>query len=107
MYQRICNGAIDYPPGLDPVTKSLLDGLLRVNPSTRLGCTAIGAEERKTHPWFHGIDWGKVLAHRYHLPLMPMVEDDGDSSNFADYSDTSYFQDVLGGKPCNVHFDAF
>jgi serine/threonine protein kinase len=107
MYQKICKGSVDYPPGLDPVTKSLLDGLLRVDASTRLGCTAIGAEEIKAHPWFHGIDWGKVLAHRYQPPLMPMVEDEGDSSNFADYSDTSYFQDVLGGKPSNVHFDAF
>jgi serine/threonine protein kinase len=107
MYQKICKGEVVYPPELDPVTKSLLDGLLRIDASTRLGCTAIGAEEIKAHPWFHGIDWGKVYAHRYQPPLMPMVENEGDSSNFADYSDTSYFQDVLGGRPINVHFQGF
>jgi hypothetical protein len=85
----------------------LLEGLLTVDPSRRFGCTAIGAEEIKEHPWFRGIDWGKVYAHRYKPPLLPMVEGDGDSSNFADYSDATPYRDVMVGRPVAVEFAQF
>jgi serine/threonine protein kinase len=106
MYQRICRGEVDYPE-MDSITRDLIEGLLRVDPSKRLGCAAIGAREIKDHPWFHGIDWDKIYAQRYAPPLMPIVENDGDSSNFADYSDTAYFQDVLAAHPVDVVFDDF
>jgi serine/threonine protein kinase len=107
MYQRICRGDVEYPPTMDPVTRNLLDGLLRVDASRRLGCTAIGAEEIKQHPWFQGIDWRKVLTQRYTPPLLPMVESDGDSSNFADYSDPSAYRELISGHPIDVHFAGF
>jgi hypothetical protein len=57
--------------------------------------------------WFHGIDWEKVFAHSYLEPLIPMVQNECEMICFADYSDTSYFQDILGGRPINVHFQGF
>ena len=107
MYQKICRGSMFFPRSVDPVTKSLISGLLNIDPSKRLGCTAIGAEEIKAHPWFQGIDWAKVYAHRYQAPLIPIVENDGDSSNFADYSDASSIQDVLATQSVHVDFEGF
>jgi serine/threonine protein kinase len=107
MYQRICRGEVMYPPDMDPVTRNLVEGLLNVDASARLGCTAIGAEEIKQHRWFQGVDWGKVYAHRYKPPLLPMVEREGDSSNFADYSDATLYRDVMVGRPVDVEFAQF
>jgi serine/threonine protein kinase len=107
MYQRICRGEVFYPLEMDRVTRDLLEGLLKVDQSARLGCTAIGAEEIKQHPWFQGIDWGKVYGHRYTPPLLPMIESDGDSSNFADYSDAEAYRDVMVGGPVDIDFTQF
>jgi serine/threonine protein kinase len=107
MYQRICRGEVVYPPELDPLTVDLLRGLLRVDASARLGCTAIGAEEIKRHAWFRGIDWAKAYAHRYQPPLMPMIEGPGDASNFPDYTDSPEYEDVISGTPVDVAFEGF
>lgn len=95
MYQNICKGEVNYPPFIDQITRDLLQGLFQVEPSKRLGSTTAGAEEIKNHPWFSGIEWSKVYNHRYQPPLLPVVADGGDSSNFADYSDQlSSYMDV-------------
>jgi hypothetical protein len=80
---------------------------LKVDPSKRLGCTAIGAEEIKQHPWFFGVDWTNRFQQKYTPPLLPMVESEGDSSNFADYSDQLDYQDVLSGNPVDIQFEGF
>lgn len=106
MYSKICRGQVYFPSTIDPITKSLIQGLLQVDPSKRLGCTAIGAKEIMDHQWFQGIDWNKVYNHRYQAPLVPIVEDEGDSSNFADYSDPSLIMDVIATEDM-PHFDGF
>jgi serine/threonine protein kinase len=90
-YQLICQGEFSFPIGIDETTQDLIRGLLEVDVSKRLGCTAAGAEEIKSHPWFGGIEWDKIYNHQYQPPLVPLVEDMADTQNFADYSaeDTS------------------
>ena len=104
MYLKICRGAVNFPNKMDPVSKSLIQGLLQVDKTKRLGATSIGAEEIKQHPWFRGVDWKKVYAHRYQCPLIPVVESPGDSSNFADFSNTNDFHDVLDAPPVDYKF---
>ncbi|KAH0788077.1 Pkinase-domain-containing protein [Histomonas meleagridis] len=107
MYQKICRGQVYFPDYIDPITADFLEGLLTVDATHRLGCTAIGAEEIKQHQWFQGIDWSKVYHMRYQPPLVPIVEDDGDSSNFADYSDPATIQEVVATRPFDVYFEGF
>lgn len=107
MYQMICRGQVKYPSCVDAITKSLLEGFFQVDQSKRLGCTAAGAEEIKAHPWFQGIDWNKVYNHRYQPPLMPVVEDEGDSANFADYSDQASYYEVLSDNQPGPYFEGF
>jgi serine/threonine protein kinase len=107
MYQRICKGEVVYPPEFDALTIDLFRGLLRVDPSARLGCTAIGAEEIKKHPWFRGINWVKTYNHRYQPPLMSMIEGPGDASNFPDYTECPEYQDMTSGSPVKIHFEGF
>jgi serine/threonine protein kinase len=91
MFQLICQGEFSFPIGTDDLTQDLINGLLTVDATRRLGCAAAGAEEIMQHAWFGGIDWVKVLEHRYNAPLVPYVDDLADPINFAHYDgiDTS------------------
>lgn len=54
--------------------------MLDKEPSRRLG--ARGVEEIKTHPYFHGVQWDDVYHFRIQPPFFPVVQGDGDTSNF-------------------------
>lgn len=104
MYLKICRGKVHYPSYIDPITKSLLSGLLQVDRFKRLGGTTIDAEEIKEHQWFRGVNWDKVHDHKYQCPLIPVFNGPGDSSNFADYSNPDDIADVLDAPPVDVIF---
>jgi serum/glucocorticoid-regulated kinase 2 len=62
-----------YFPGLDIVSlsaKDILTKLLNRNPEQRLG--ANGASEIKAHPFFHCIDWHKLLLRKCEPPFKPL-----------------------------------
>lgn len=50
---------------------ALTRGLLRANPSERLGNLASGAKELIEHAYFEGIDWEKLLKKEIELPWVP------------------------------------
>ncbi|XP_041971405.1 ribosomal protein S6 kinase delta-1 isoform X2 [Aricia agestis] len=50
---------VPIPPGLDPHMHDLLERLLAMDPSERLG--ANGPDEIREHPYFRGIDWQALL----------------------------------------------
>lgn len=107
MYKKICSGVVNFPPHVDPVTKSLLTGFFQVDTARRLGCTALGAEEIKRHPWFEGIDFSKVFMHKYQPPLMPVVNDDLDSRNYADYTGQVEEYEDLTDAQKRIKFEGF
>ncbi|KAJ8902485.1 hypothetical protein NDN08_006889 [Rhodosorus marinus] len=62
IFENILDGKIDWPVVPDEVDEDGLDlikGFLDPNPATRLGSK--GAEEIRSHPFFAGVDWSKVL----------------------------------------------
>ncbi|QUC16772.1 uncharacterized protein UV8b_01013 [Ustilaginoidea virens] len=63
-----------------PAAKDLLIKLLNRNPEERLG--ANGSAEIKTHPFFHAIDWRKLLQRKYEPTFKPSVVDAMDTGNF-------------------------
>lgn len=107
MYRLICAGTVQYPFNFDDTTKDLLNGLFEVDASRRLGSGANGAAEIKNHPWFAGVNWDTMLAHRYQPPLMPVVEDEGDISNFPDYTDQVPEYEPMTPDMRNVVFEGF
>jgi serum/glucocorticoid-regulated kinase 2 len=61
-----------YCPGphiVPPTAKDILTKLLNRKPEQRLG--AKGAFEIKSHPFFHGIDWHKLLQRKYEPTFKP------------------------------------
>ncbi|KAK3937480.1 Serine/threonine-protein kinase gad8 [Diplogelasinospora grovesii] len=72
-YDEVTNEIISFP-GYDvvpPAAKDLLTKLLNRNPAERLG--ASGAAEIKSHPFFHSIDWRKLLQRKYEPAFKPNV----------------------------------
>ncbi|KAH0544266.1 hypothetical protein FGG08_001529 [Glutinoglossum americanum] len=82
MYRKILQDPLHFPgPEIVPQTaKDLLTKLLDRNPSTRLGVN--GAAEIKAHPFFHSIDWRKLLQRKYEPTFKPNVVDALDTANF-------------------------
>ncbi|KAL2120986.1 hypothetical protein VTJ04DRAFT_5013 [Mycothermus thermophilus] len=82
MYRKILSEPLHFP-GPDivpPAAKDLLTRLLDRDPERRLG--ANGSAEIKAHPFFHAIDWRKLLQRKYEPAFKPNVTDALDTANF-------------------------
>ncbi|KAF4436390.1 AGC/AKT protein kinase [Fusarium austroafricanum] len=73
MYRKILSEPLHFPGPeiVPPAAKDLLTRLLNRNPADRLG--ANGAAEIKSHPFFHAIDWKKLLQRKYEPAFKPNV----------------------------------
>ncbi|KAI1746923.1 Pkinase-domain-containing protein [Xylaria castorea] len=82
MYRKILSEPLHFP-GIEvvpPAAKDLLTKLLNRKPEERLG--AGGSAEIKAHPFFHAIDWRKLLQRKYEPTFKPRVLDATDTENF-------------------------
>ncbi|KAF2864473.1 Pkinase-domain-containing protein [Piedraia hortae CBS 480.64] len=82
MYRKILSEPLRFPSSeiVPPSARDLLTRLLDRNPSARLGTN--GASEIKAHPFFHSIDWRKLLDRKYEPGFKPNVQDELDTKNF-------------------------
>ncbi|KAJ2896926.1 Serine/threonine-protein kinase gad8 [Zalerion maritima] len=82
MYRKILSEPLHFPNQeiVPPAAKDLLTRLLNRNPEERLG--ANGSAEIKAHPFFHAIDWRKLLQRKYEPTFKPNVTDALDTKNF-------------------------
>ena len=73
MYRKILSEPLHFPGPeiVPPAAKDLLTKLLNRKPDQRLG--ANGASEIKVHPFFHSIDWRKLLQRKYEPAFKPNV----------------------------------
>ncbi|KAI9821189.1 MAG: hypothetical protein M1827_003923 [Pycnora praestabilis] len=82
MYRKILSEPLHFPGPeiVPPAAKDLLTRLLDRNPNQRMGFN--GASEIKAHPFFHSIDWRKLLQRKYEPTFKPNVADALDTANF-------------------------
>jgi serum/glucocorticoid-regulated kinase 2 len=73
MYRKILSEPLHFPGPevVPPAAKDLLTKLLNRDPAQRLG--ANGSNEIKSHPFFHAIDWRKLLQRKYEPTFKPSV----------------------------------
>jgi serum/glucocorticoid-regulated kinase 2 len=73
MYRKILSEPLHFPGPeiVPPAAKDILTKLLNRKPDQRLG--ANGASEIKAHPFFHSIDWRKLLQRKYEPTFKPNV----------------------------------
>ncbi|KAL7927214.1 serine/threonine protein kinase, AGC family [Trichoderma austrokoningii] len=95
MYRKILTASLNFP-GYDvvpPAARDLLTKLLDRDPAKRLGVN--GSTEIKSHPFFHGIDWKKLLQRKYEPAFKPHVADARDTINFDEQFTQEPAQDSL------------
>ncbi|KAI0533018.1 serine/threonine-protein kinase gad8 [Xylaria digitata] len=82
MYRKISSEPLHFPSSdvVPPAAKDLLTKLLNRDPTQRLG--ANGSVEIKSHPFFHAIDWRKLLQRKYEPSFKPNVASALDTTNF-------------------------
>ncbi|KAI9824077.1 MAG: hypothetical protein M1832_002145 [Thelocarpon impressellum] len=82
MYRKILSEPLHFPGPeiVPPSARDLLQKLLDRDPQRRLGNN--GASEIKAHPFFHAIDWRKLLQRKYEPTFKPNVADALDTANF-------------------------
>ena len=73
MYRKILAEPLHFPGPeiVPPAARDLLTRLLDRDPTKRLGVN--GASEIKAHPFFHSIDWRKLLDRKYEPSFKPSV----------------------------------
>lgn len=71
MYRKILSEPLHFSDAVPPAAKDLLIKLLNRDPKERLG--ANGSAEIKAHPFFHAIDWRKLLQRKYEPTFKPNV----------------------------------
>ncbi|KAK4628838.1 Serine/threonine-protein kinase gad8 [Fulvia fulva] len=82
MYRKILSEPLHFPGPeiVPPAARDLLSKLLDRDATRRLGTN--GAAEIKAHPFFHSIDWRKLLDRKYEPSFKPSVVDELDTANF-------------------------
>ncbi|KAF2217932.1 hypothetical protein CERZMDRAFT_64019 [Cercospora zeae-maydis SCOH1-5] len=82
MYRKILSEPLHFPGPeiVPPAARDLLSKLLDRDATRRLGTN--GAAEIKAHPFFHSIDWRKLLDRKYEPSFKPNVVDELDTANF-------------------------
>ncbi|XP_020811839.1 protein kinase DC1-like isoform X1 [Drosophila serrata] len=82
MYNRICNEDYKMPNFFSSHLKNLVDNLLQVDTSKRLGNSNETAIDVKHHPWFQSVEWYAILNQEVPAPFVPSVAGSEDLSNF-------------------------
>jgi len=113
-YNNILTRSLEWPADMSPDAKDLIDKLLTIDPSQRLG--ANGADEVKKHPFFKGIDWDNLYqAEASFIPFESHIENTSyfhNSSTDDRDSTVPTFEDLAHTQPQPIHqaeagFDAF
>lgn len=81
IFQKIQKLEYDFPDGFDPVARELVEKLIVIEPTQRLGCEELGGIEKlKSHPFFEGIDWAHLSVSKPPelLPYLPATTDNPD-----------------------------
>ncbi|XP_059062031.1 cAMP-dependent protein kinase catalytic subunit 1-like [Achroia grisella] len=86
LYEKVLDGIYKCPDNIGPECKSLIKGLLQVDPNKRVGSLKGGVYDIKSHPWFKDISWQSILNQRVQPPFLPLCPAPGDTSNFPEIS---------------------
>jgi protein kinase A len=86
LFRNIISAKIEIPKGISADSISLIAGLLKRNPSRRLGSLANGEDGVQKHPWLSAVNLEILCRKEVKPPRVPKIKDPLDASNFEDWS---------------------
>ncbi|KAJ3867391.1 cAMP dependent protein kinase [Lentinula novae-zelandiae] len=82
IYEKILNGHIHWPRGMDPLSRSLVRAFLNPDRTQRLGNMIGGPQDILDHPWFRGVDWDALERREINAPIIPHTSSSDDTRHF-------------------------
>lgn len=95
MYGNILNGDYSIPDTFSGNLGDLVRNLVEVDLTKRLGHLKDGVDDIKNHIWFRSMNWRSLHHQEIIAPMKPVVKHDGDTSNFAKYSEATYSKSAV------------
>ena len=87
MFKKITKRDCVIPADFEPELRDLIDKLLQVDLTRRLGNLHKGVEEVMEQPYFKDIKWDKIYDQSLTSPYQPKVSGPGDAHNFETYAE--------------------
>lgn len=78
LFEKIKYDVPKIPSQLSQNAKNLIEGLLKKDPSRRLGTTS----KVRDHPWFADVNWDALLQKLYEAPFVPKFSNEADLQHF-------------------------
>jgi len=95
LYEAVLEGNMKFPAHFDKNAIDLIKRLTARDVSMRYGNLRHGVEDIKSHPWFHGVNWQRLLEKKIKPPYLPKVADPGDARHFELYPEERVPYDAL------------
>jgi Serine/threonine protein kinase len=89
IYQKILKGKVKFPRNFDANGKSLIKHLLVADLTKRFGNMRGGVNDIKSHRFFTGFDWARLVQKALTMSYIPNIRAPNDSSNFSQYPDSA------------------
>jgi len=82
MFRNIMTCQFEFPKVFSPECKDIVNRLLQVRPTKRLGVIKGGHDLLKQQAWFKGFDWKALNEKKFEVPMKPNVKSFDDMDNF-------------------------
>lgn len=105
LFEVILSKPVRFPHDISGKAISVLEGLLRKDPSQRLGGGKDGPSEVKGHPFFASVDWEKLFDKEIEPPFKPKIKSDTDVSYFDPEFTSENPQKTLNAAPVSSSMD--
>lgn len=91
-YELIVDGLDDvvFPIKMGRVAENLIRNLCKVDPSSRLGCRANGAQEVRDHNWYLGFNWDLLRSTKMRSPYVPKLTSKTDCKYMDTFAEDSH-----------------
>jgi protein kinase X len=87
IYEKIIENQPKFSEDFSEAAKDIVQKLLMIDRTKRLGNMKGKAKDIKNHVWFDDINWQDVYERRSEPPILPKVDYEGDSGNFDEYDE--------------------
>jgi len=107
MYQKILTADLRFPNFMSPDSQDILDGFLRRDPEKRLGNSSDPTILR-SHPFFKGLDWDRLLKREVVPPFKPKVKSTNDTTQIDPvFTQEAAVDSVVESKLANIPSNTF